>query len=120
MSLTPKQRDLLVYIDDYIKRKQCAPSYDEMTEAMKLASKSGINRLITSLEARGYIRRFEHRARAIEVIRRPGDPPPQPAESETLTTYRAALLKIAAGDGVCGSQAHEYKQIARKALGMAT
>lgn len=69
--LTSKQRKLLIYIFDYIKETGVSPSYDEMKEALDLASKSGIHRLITALEERGFIRRLPHKARALEVLRMP-------------------------------------------------
>lgn len=119
MSLTLTQRRLLEFIDGYIKQNHgVAPTFEEMTAALELRSKSGVHRMLESLEARGYIRRIPSRARAIDVIRRPGEPPAPTARDELLETFRAALWKIAAGEGVYGQQAHEYKQIARKALGL--
>ena len=69
--LTRKQYDLLVFIDGYLKRFGVSPSYEEMKDALDLKSKSGIHRLITGLEERGFIRRLPHRARALEVLRLP-------------------------------------------------
>lgn len=69
--LTKKQRDLLEFIHNRVQRDGVPPSFDEMKEALDLRSKSGIHRLITALEERGYIRRLAHRARAIEVMRLP-------------------------------------------------
>src|ERR1051325_11357503 len=69
--LTRKQHELLMYIHERIKETGVSPSFDEMKEALDLASKSGIHRLITALEERGFLRRLEHRARALEVIRMP-------------------------------------------------
>jgi repressor LexA len=69
--LTKKQHELLVYVNDYISRTGVSPSFDEMKEALDLKSKSGIHRLITGLEERGFIRRLPHRARALEVVRMP-------------------------------------------------
>ena len=69
--LTRKQLELLEFIDARMKRDGVPPSFDEMKEALALRSKSGIHRLITALEERGFIRRLPHRARAIEVIRVP-------------------------------------------------
>lgn len=69
--LTSKQRQLLVFIDSRMRRDGVPPSFDEMKEALDLRSKSGIHRLITALEERGFIRRLAHRARAIEIIRLP-------------------------------------------------
>ena len=65
--LTKKQRELLLFIHQSIKETGVSPSFDEMKEAANLASKSGIHRLITALEERGFVRRLAHRARAIEV-----------------------------------------------------
>ncbi len=70
--LTQKQHDLLVFIDGRLKKDGVSPSYDEMKDALGLASKSGIHRLITALEERGFIRRLPHRARALEVLKVPG------------------------------------------------
>ena len=69
--LTPKQYELLAYIDTFIGQHGVSPSFDEMKEALNLKSKSGIHRLIVALEERGFIRRLPHRARALEVLRRP-------------------------------------------------
>ena len=69
--LTRKQHELLLFIHDRLKESGIPPSFDEMKEALNLASKSGIHRLITALEERGFIRRLPNRARALEVIRLP-------------------------------------------------
>src|SRR5258706_4581110 len=69
--LTAKQRELLLFINQRIIEGGIPPSLDEMKEALNLASKSGIHRLITALEERGFIRRLPNRARALEVLRMP-------------------------------------------------
>ena len=69
--LTRKQLDLLQFIHRRMKKEGVPPSFDEMKEALDLRSKSGIHRLITALEERGFIRRLAHRARAIEILRLP-------------------------------------------------
>jgi repressor LexA len=69
--LTRKQYELLMYIQSRLKETGVSPSFDEMKEALDLKSKSGIHRLITALEERGFIRRMPHRARALEVLRLP-------------------------------------------------
>jgi repressor LexA len=69
--LTRKQYELLVFIDQRLKATGVAPSFDEMKDALDLKSKSGIHRLITGLEERGFIRRLPHHARAIEVAKLP-------------------------------------------------
>ncbi|MGB6120170.1 MAG: transcriptional repressor LexA [Mesorhizobium sp.] len=69
--LTRKQHELLTFIHERMKEAGIPPSFDEMKEALDLASKSGIHRLITALEERGFIRRLPNRARALEVIKLP-------------------------------------------------
>lgn len=69
--LTRKQHELLLFIHERMKETGIPPSFDEMKEALELASKSGIHRLITALEERGFIRRLPNRARAMEVLRLP-------------------------------------------------
>ena len=69
--LTRKQLDLLTFIHKNLQKDGVPPSFDEMKEALDLRSKSGIHRLITALEERGFIRRLAHRARAIEIIKLP-------------------------------------------------
>lgn len=69
--LTRKQHELLMFIHERMKEDGIPPSFDEMKEALDLASKSGIHRLITALEERGFIRRLPNRARALEVVRMP-------------------------------------------------
>ncbi len=69
--LTKKQLELLEFINKRVNRDGVPPSFDEMKEALSLRSKSGIHRLITALEERGFIRRLAHRARAIEIVKLP-------------------------------------------------
>ena len=69
--LTRKQLALLQYIERFIASYNVSPSYDEMKDALGLKSKSGIHRLITNLEERGYLRRLPYRARALEIIKLP-------------------------------------------------
>lgn len=69
--LTPKQKELLLYIHERLQESGVPPSFDEMKEALDLRSKSGIHRLITALEERGFIRRLPHRARALEILKLP-------------------------------------------------
>lgn len=80
--LTKKQLDLLKFIHDYVRKHDVPPSFDEMRHAMGLKSKSGIHRLVSGLEERGYIRRLAYRARAVEILKPPPgatlDEPPKP------------------------------------------
>ena len=69
--LTRKQQELLLYIHERILEDGVPPSFDEMKDALELKSKSGIHRLITALEERGFIRRLANRARALEIIKMP-------------------------------------------------
>ena len=76
--LTKKQHELLLYIHKHIQVSGISPSFDEMKEALNLKSKSGIHRLITALEERGFVRRLAHRARALEVLKLPEAVVPEP------------------------------------------
>jgi repressor LexA len=69
--LTAKQRELLLFIDEKLRSSGISPSFDEMREALELKSKSGVHRLISALEERGFIRRLPNRARALEVVKMP-------------------------------------------------
>ena len=71
--LTRKQHELLSFIDRHLKTTGFSPSFEEMKAALHLKSKSGIHRLISALEERGFLRRRHHRARALEVVRLPDD-----------------------------------------------
>lgn len=87
--LTRKQYELLMFIDERLRATGISPSFDEMKDALDLKSKSGIHRLITGLEERGFIRRLAHRARALEVIKLPeniADQPLPPASSRFSPT----------------------------------
>jgi repressor LexA len=117
--LTKKQLDLLSFIHKRVQRDGVPPSFDEMKLALDLRSKSGIHRLITALEERGFIRRLAHRARAIEVVKLPeslgglpnpgfsprvidGDRPDAPPPAGAIAVAAAAVElpvmgKIAAG-----------------------
>jgi repressor LexA len=77
--LTRKQHELLTFINQRLKATGVAPSFDEMKDALDLRSKSGIHRLISGLEERGFIRRLPHRARALEVIKLPEESAAEPA-----------------------------------------
>lgn len=81
--LTRKQLDLLKFIHGRVTEDGVSPSFDEMKEALNLKSKSGIHRLISALEERGFIRRLAHRARAIEIIKLP-DGMEQPAAANVI------------------------------------
>ncbi len=71
--LTRKQHELLVFINKHIGESGVSPSFDEMKDALELRSKSGVHRLVSGLEERGFLRRLAHKARALEVLRLPED-----------------------------------------------
>lgn len=75
--LTKKQRELLLFIYERVRETGVSPSFDEMKEALGLKSKSGIHRLITALEERGFIKRLAHRARAVEILKLPDSALPE-------------------------------------------
>jgi repressor LexA len=81
--LTRKQYELLVFINQRLSTGGVSPSFDEMKEALKLKSKSGIHRLITGLEERGFLRRLPHRARALQVLQLP--------DAASVSASRAAM-----------------------------
>ncbi len=76
--LTAKQHELLRFIQQRLEETAISPSFEEMKEALDLKSKSGVHRLISALEERGFIRRLPNRARALEVIKMPEDSTPAP------------------------------------------
>ena len=95
--LTAKQHDLLCFIDTRLRASGVSPSFEEMKEALDLKSKSGVHRLISALEERGFIRRLPNRARALEVLRMPERdgkvaalPPAQPSPPPRATPPVAA------------------------------
>ena len=80
--LTRKQHELLTFIDKHLRNTGFSPSFEEMKEALNLKSKSGIHRLITALEERGFLKRRAHRARALEVLRMPDSLAPRAAQAQ--------------------------------------
>ncbi|MBR9834044.1 MAG: transcriptional repressor LexA [Alphaproteobacteria bacterium] len=89
--LTTKQKELLLFIHERIKAEGVSPSFDEMKEALNLASKSGIHRLIVALEERGFIRRLPNRARALEVLKMPDSATPT-APPRGRQTFRPSVV----------------------------
>lgn len=128
--LTQKQKDLLVFIHGRLQETGVPPSFDEMKDALDLKSKSGIHRLITALEERGFIRRLPHRARALEVLKLPDNeadtgraglrlieggradtPPSQPPQSTFVndsTVSVPVMGRIAAGTPISAIQDHTH------------
>ncbi|MBI3444802.1 MAG: transcriptional repressor LexA [Magnetospirillum sp.] len=104
--LTRKQYELLMFIDQKLRASGISPSFDEMKDALDLKSKSGIHRLITGLEERGFIRRLAHRARALEVVKLPENitdqPLPPPAKAFAPTIIKGGFVPQLAGAPVAG------------------
>ncbi len=87
--LTRKQHQLLLFIHEHLGEHGVSPSFDEMKNALGLRSKSGIHRLITALDERGFIRRLAHRARAVEILRLPENLRAAPGDAPAATTAAA-------------------------------
>ena len=85
--LTRKQHELLIFIDHHLRTTGFSPSFEEMKDALNLRSKSGIHRLISALEERGFLRRHHHRARALEVVKLP--------ETSVAQAVRAEVSSVA-------------------------
>ncbi len=125
--LTRKQHELLTFIDRHLKATGFSPSFEEMKEALQLRSKSGIHRLISALEERGFLQRRHHRARALEVMRLPNDaarpstpsndspsnaPPPSFAPNVIRGDFSARLPGVRAANEVGAVQIPLYGRIA--------
>jgi repressor LexA len=91
--LTPKQYELLTFIDRHLKQTGFSPSFEEMKEALQLRSKSGIHRLISALEERGFIGRRRHRARALEVLRLPENTTPRGLIEEPGQSFSPNVIR---------------------------
>ncbi len=94
--LTPKQKELLMFIHERLKETGVPPSFDEMKEALDLKSKSGIHRLITALEERGFVRHLPHRARAMEIVRLP-DSVPQSVTARARGGFSPSVIEGSLG-----------------------
>ena len=92
--LTKKQYELLLYIDRHLKQTGFSPSFEEMKDALSLKSKSGIHRLISALEERGFLGRRHHRARALEVLKLPENMAGREAPAEeTGQTFSPTVIR---------------------------
>ncbi|MDA1181714.1 MAG: transcriptional repressor LexA [Proteobacteria bacterium] len=98
--LTKKQKKLFVYLRDYISSNDISPSFEEMKNAVNLKSKSGIHRLITSLEQRGYIKRLKHKARAMEITKELQNNSSIVTSSENSFLNIPLVGSIAAGEAI--------------------
>ena len=87
--LTKKQKNLLLYINKKIRSTGISPSYEEMKDSLNLKSKSGIHRLISALEERGFIKRLAHKARALEVVKLPENA----SANDIFNTFTPSVIK---------------------------
>jgi repressor LexA len=127
--LTRKQQELLLFINQRLSQGGVSPSFEEMKEALDLKSKSGIHRLISGLEERGFIRRLPHRARALEVVRLPEEtavaqrrqaasPPPSDRSKFSPTVIRGDFKSAASSAAAAnGNEAIELPLYGRIAAG---
>jgi len=122
--LTSKQHELLLFINDRLNRSGVSPSFDEMREALDLKSKSGVHRLISALEERGFIRRLPNRARALEVQKLPESATPTAAAPRPVVPAAANDTieipmhgKIAAGTPIEALQGTEGFAVPAALLG---
>jgi repressor LexA len=114
--LTRKQHELLMFIHERIKESGVSPSFDEMKDALDLASKSGIHRLITALEERGFLRRLPHRARALEVVKMP-EQATAAAPAKGRQTFRPQVVEGSAPPISAANDARELPILGRIAAG---
>ncbi|QNM82965.1 transcriptional repressor LexA [Sphingomonas sabuli] len=122
--LTAKQRELLLFIKERLGETGVSPSFDEMREALELKSKSGVHRLISALEERGFIRRLPNRARALEVVKLPeaSAPPAMVAKPVVPTAANDSIEiplhgRIAAGTPIEALQGTEGFAVPAALLG---
>ncbi|MEO1103875.1 MAG: transcriptional repressor LexA [Pseudomonadota bacterium] len=92
--LTAKQHELIRFIQQRLDETGISPSFEEMKDALDLKSKSGVHRLISALEERGFIRRLPNRARALEVIRQPEDATPTPRATLAANDAVASASRV--------------------------
>jgi repressor LexA len=123
--LTRKQHELLLYIDSRLAETGISPSFEEMKEALDLKSKSGVHRLISALEERGFIRRLANRARALEVLKMPetrasagvGGPARLPQAANDLVVDLPLHGRIAAGTPIEALQGTDTLPVPAALLG---
>ena len=114
--LTRKQHELLMFIHERIKETGVSPSFDEMKDALDLASKSGIHRLITALEERGFLRRLAHRARALEIVKLPQQATPA-SPSRGRSDFKPTVIDGAAAAAAVQHEVRDLPILGRIAAG---
>ena len=122
--LTRKQNELLRYIHDHLSHSGVSPSFEEMKDALELKSKSGVHRLISALEERGFIKRLPNRARALEVVKMPDAGKAAPAKAPVTVPIAANDIvelplhgRIAAGTPIEALQGTESLAVPAALLG---
>ena len=101
--LTKKQKNLLIFINKKIRSSGVSPSYEEMKNSLNLKSKSGIHRLISALEERGFIRRLPHKARALEVLKLPETA----SANDIYNTFSPSVIKGGLDSNIAESKKEE-------------
>ena len=111
--LTKKQKNLLIYINKKIRSTGVSPSYEEMKNALNLKSKSGIHRLISALEERGFVRRLAHKARALEVVKLPETA----SVNDIYNTFSPSVIKGGLDDNFKKNNVNEISVLGNIAAG---
>ena len=111
--LTKKQKNLLVFINKKIRSTGVSPSYEEMKNSLNLKSKSGIHRLITALEERGFIKRLAHKARALEVLKLPETA----SANDIYNTFSPSVIKGGLNEENSASTKNEVPVLGKIAAG---
>ena len=111
--LTKKQKNLLLFINKKLRSSGVSPSYEEMKEALSLKSKSGIHRLISALEERGFIKRLAHKARALEVIKLPETA----SANDIYNSFSPSVIKGGLADNKINGDAAEIPVLGKIAAG---
>ena len=111
--LTKKQKNLLLFINKKLRSSGVSPSYEEMKEALNLKSKSGIHRLISALEERGFIKRLAHKARALEVIKLPETA----SANDIYNSFSPSVIKGGLADNKINGDAAEIPVLGKIAAG---
>ena len=111
--LTKKQKNLLLFINKKLRSSGVSPSYEEMKQSLNLKSKSGIHRLISALEERGFIRRLPHKARALEVIKLPETA----AANDIYNSFSPSVIKGGLDENTSNEKSSEISVLGKIAAG---
>ena len=114
--LTKKQKNLLLFINKKLRSSGVSPSYEEMKQSLNLKSKSGIHRLISALEERGFIRRLPHKARALEVIKLPETA----SANDIYNSFSPSVIKGGLDENTSNEKSSEISVLGKIAAGTPT